>query len=65
MPRLCQYSALYFRASDVMSFLARKLTGRFQGEVVTDQRGQTLLVDGGQRIRGLVPVENKVQAGKA
>jgi hypothetical protein len=38
MPRLCQYSALYFSASDVMSFLGRKLTGHFQGEVVTDQR---------------------------
>ena len=38
MPRLCQYGALYFSASDVMSFLGRKLTGRFQGEVVTDQR---------------------------
>ena len=37
MPRLCQYSALYFSASDVMSFLGRKLTGHFQGEVVTDQ----------------------------
>ena len=38
MPRLCQCSALYFSASDAMSFLGRKLTGRFQGEVVTDQR---------------------------
>ena len=38
MPRLCQYSAIYFSASDVMSFLGRKLTGHFQGEVVTDQR---------------------------
>ena len=38
MPRLCQYSALYFSASDVMSFLGRKLSGRFQGEVVSDQR---------------------------
>ena len=38
MPRLCQYSALYFSASDVMSFLGRKLTDHFQGEVVTDQR---------------------------
>ena len=37
MPRLCQYSAIYFSASDVMSFLGRKLTGHFQGEVVTDQ----------------------------
>jgi hypothetical protein len=31
-------TALYFSASDVMSFLGRKLTGRFQGEVVSDQR---------------------------
>ena len=38
MPRLCQSSALYLSASDVMSFLGRKLTGHFQGEVVTDQR---------------------------
>ena len=38
MPRLCQYSAIYFSASDVMSFLGRKLTGHFQDEVVTDQR---------------------------
>src|SRR5262249_61271867 len=37
MPRLCQYSTLYFNASDVMSFLGRKLAGRFQGEVVSDQ----------------------------
>ena len=38
MPRMCQYSARYFSASDVMSFLGRKLTGHFQGEVVTDPR---------------------------
>ena len=38
MPRLCQYGAIYFSASDVMSFLGRKLTGHFQGVVVTDQR---------------------------
>ena len=38
MPRLCHYSAIYFSASDVMSFLGRELTGHFQGEVVTDQR---------------------------
>ena len=42
MPRLCQYSALYFSASDVMSFLGRKLTGHFQGEVVIDQREMEL-----------------------
>jgi hypothetical protein len=37
MPRLCQYATLYFGASDVMTFLGRKLTGHFLGEVVTDQ----------------------------
>jgi hypothetical protein len=37
MPRLCQYATLYFGASDVMTFLRRKLTGHFLGEVVTDQ----------------------------
>jgi hypothetical protein len=31
-------AALYFSATDMMSFLGRKLTGHFQGEVVTDQR---------------------------
>jgi hypothetical protein len=31
MPRLCQYSSLYFGASDIMTFLGRKLTGCFQG----------------------------------
>jgi hypothetical protein len=36
MPRLCQYATLYFGASDVMTFLGRKLTGHFLGEVVTD-----------------------------
>jgi hypothetical protein len=35
MPRLCQYATLYFCASDVMTFLGRKLTGHFLGEVVT------------------------------
>jgi hypothetical protein len=36
MPRLCQYATLYFGANDVMTFLGRKLTGHFLGEVVTD-----------------------------
>jgi hypothetical protein len=36
MPRLCQYSVLYFGAKDVMTFLGRKLTGHFLGEVVSD-----------------------------
>jgi len=49
MPRLCQYSMLYFDATDVMSFLGRKLTGHFLGEVVTDQ----LVVDVlGKRVPG-------------
>ena len=36
MPRLCQYATPYFGASDVMTFLGRKLTGHFLGELVTD-----------------------------
>ena len=37
MPRLVEHSSLHFSAKDVMSFLGRKLTGHFQGEVVTDR----------------------------
>ncbi|MFN8626190.1 MAG: hypothetical protein U0587_09460 [Candidatus Binatia bacterium] len=37
MPRLFTYSTLYFEARDVLSFLGRKLSGNFLGEVVTDQ----------------------------
>ena len=37
MPRLLQYSTLYFEARDVMAFLGRKLNGNFQGDLVTDQ----------------------------
>jgi hypothetical protein len=37
MPRLVDHSSLPFSAKDVMSFLGRKLTGHFQGEVVTDR----------------------------
>jgi hypothetical protein len=49
MPRLCQYSMLYFGASDVMTFLGRKLTGHFLGEVLTDQREVNIL---GKRVPG-------------
>ena len=49
MPRLCQYSMLYFGASDVMTFLGRKLTGHFLGEVVTDQLDVNIL---GKRVPG-------------
>lgn len=37
MPRLVEHSSLHFSAKDVMSFLGRKLTGHFQGELVTDR----------------------------
>src|SRR4029450_6895258 len=37
MPRLVEHSSLHFSAKDVMSFLGRKLTGHFQGEIVTDR----------------------------
>jgi hypothetical protein len=37
MLRLLEHSTLHFGAKDVLSFLGRKLTGHFQGEVVTDR----------------------------
>src|SRR5216684_3119051 len=36
VPRLLEYSTLYFGAKEVMSFLGRKLVGQYRGEVVTD-----------------------------
>jgi hypothetical protein len=36
MPRLLQHSLVSFDASDVMTFLGRKLNGLFKGELVTD-----------------------------
>jgi hypothetical protein len=38
MPRLLQYSTLYFEARDVMAFLGRKVNGNFQGDLVTARR---------------------------
>jgi len=35
-PRLLRHALLSFNAKNVMTFLGRKLTGRFQGECVTD-----------------------------
>jgi len=35
-PRLLSHSTLCFGAEEVMNFLGRKLTGRFEGEVVSD-----------------------------
>ncbi len=34
-PRLMHHAAVNFSAKDVLTFLGRKLHGRFQGEVVT------------------------------
>ena len=44
-PRLLSHSTLCFGAKDVMSFLGRKLTGHFLGEIITDMK------DGGWRKR--------------
>jgi hypothetical protein len=49
MPRLLEYSTLYFGAKDVMSFLGRKLVGQFRGEVVTDHFAHDLA---GKRLPG-------------
>jgi hypothetical protein len=37
-PRLLSHSTLCFGAKDVMSFLGRKLTGHFLGEIITDMK---------------------------
>jgi hypothetical protein len=44
-PRLLSHSTLCFGAKDVMSFLGRKLTGNFGGEIISDMK------DGGPRAR--------------
>jgi hypothetical protein len=49
MPRLLEYSTLYFGAKEVMSFLGRKLVGQYRGEVVTDH-GENKLA--GKRVPG-------------
>ncbi len=35
-PRLLEHSMLHFSARDIMTFLGRKFTGHFEGEVVSD-----------------------------
>ncbi len=35
-PELAEHALVNFNASDVMTFLGRKLTGNFQGEILTD-----------------------------
>ena len=42
MPRLLEQSLVSFNASDIMSFLGRKLFGQFKGDIVTDLREQEL-----------------------
>ncbi|MDN3514003.1 MAG: hypothetical protein NG747_06355 [Candidatus Brocadia sp.] len=37
-PELVEHALVNFNASDVMIFLGRKLTGNFQGEIVTDAK---------------------------
>ena len=37
VPRLLEHSTLRFSARDILTFLGRKLHGKFEGEVVTDQ----------------------------
>ena len=39
VPRLLQYSMLYFEARDVMAFFGRKLSGNFQGDLVSPLPG--------------------------
>jgi hypothetical protein len=47
-PRLLSHSALCSGAKDVMSFLGRKLTGNFLGEIISDMKTGIL----GRRIPG-------------
>lgn len=37
-PELLEHALVNFNASDVMAFLRRKLTGNFQGEIITDTK---------------------------
>jgi hypothetical protein len=50
-PRLLSHSMLCFGATEVMNFLGRKLTGRFEGEVVCDLSSLVCRRVGGSRIK--------------
>ena len=50
-PRLLSHSTLCFGARDVMSFLGRKLTGHFLGEIVSDLKYSGLKRIPGARIK--------------
>ena len=50
-PRLLSHSTLCFGAEELMNFLGRKLTGRFDGEVVSDLSRFACRRVGGSRIK--------------
>jgi hypothetical protein len=50
-PRLLSHSTLCFGAIEVTNFLGRKLTGRFEGEVVSDLSSLACRRTGGSRIK--------------
>lgn len=50
-PRLLSHGTLCFGAQEVMNFLGRKLTGGFQGEVVSDLSSLVCRRTGGSRIK--------------
>ena len=50
-PRLLSHSTLCFSAEEVMNFLGRKLTGRFEGEIVSDLSSFACRRVGGSRIK--------------
>ena len=50
-PRLLSHSTLCFGAEEVMNFLGRKLTGRFEGEIVSDLSSFACRRVGGSRIK--------------
>ena len=37
-PEMVEHALVNFNASDVMTFLGRKLTGNFRGEIITDTK---------------------------
>jgi len=50
-PRLLSHSTLCFGAEEVMKFVGRKLTGRFEGEIVSDLSSLACRRVGGSRIK--------------
>jgi hypothetical protein len=50
-PHLLSHSTLCFGARDVMSFLGRKLTGHFLGEIITDMKDGSLRRIPGARVK--------------